>query len=114
MNRLPRSEFTKRVKAQRFAHCEGKCEGCGATLRPGQFDYDHHPKEAVEGGDNSFENCRVVCKTCHKAKTKKRAPRLAKARRQMEKHTGIDKPEGWWKPEGYKLNWRTKRYERAE
>ena len=93
-NRRKRKEFSKAVKVRRFDYCEGKCEGCGAKLRPGQFDYDHD-LEDVEGGDNSFENCRVICKTCHKAKNKERAPHLAKSRRLEEKHIGITKQSGW-------------------
>jgi len=92
-NRRSRSEFSKRTKIQRFDHCGGFCEKCGAKLRPGQFDFDHD-LETVEGGGNSFENCRAICKSCHKVKTKTRAPVLAKSRRIEEKHLGLRKPKG--------------------
>ena len=89
----PRKEFSKAVKVQRFEHCGGTCEMCGCNLRPGQFDY-HHAREAVLDGENAFENCRVLCKTCHKTQTRTRAPVLAKTRRIREKHIGATKPQG--------------------
>lgn len=67
-----RQEFGDRVKRARWEHCDGKCEGegCGADLTiPGtRIEYDHHVA-CKDDGDNSFENCRVLCKWCHAAKT---------------------------------------------
>ena len=89
-----RKEFSKALKARRFEHCGGKCEMCGTKLRPAQFDY-HHVREAALLGDNLWENCLVVCKSCHKVLTKTRAPILAKVKRVYEKHVGIKKSTGW-------------------
>ena len=91
-----RKEFSKATKARRFEHCEGLCEMCGAKLRPAQFDY-HHVREAALLGDKLFENCLVVCKSCHKVLTKTRAPVLAKVKRIFERHANIKKPKGWQK-----------------
>lgn len=67
-----RQEFTVATMKARWAHCEGMCEGggCGADLTaPGtRIEYDHDTA-CRDGGDNSFENCRVLCKHCHNAKT---------------------------------------------
>ena len=91
-----RKEFSKATKARRFEHCEGLCEMCGAKLHVPQFDYHHACEDMLDGG-NAFENCRVICKTCHKVQTKSRAPVLAKVKRVFEKHVGIKKATGWQK-----------------
>lgn len=85
-----RLEFTRKTKALRFQHCKGLCEGCGVRLMPGKFEYDHD-KEAADEGDNSFENCRVLCDSCHKPKTKAFIQRIRKADRQRDKNIGAFK-----------------------
>lgn len=78
-----RREFPARVKAQAFERAAGRCEGkdCGARLAVGKFEYDHDIACEL-GGDNSFENCVVLCWVCHKQKTGKRdMPLIAKGRR---------------------------------
>jgi 5-methylcytosine-specific restriction protein A len=83
-----RAEFDRKTKAAAFARAKGCCENCGAKLSPGNTEY-HHEIEAAEGGDNSLKNCRVLCKTCHGVVTRKVSiPRVAKIRRQRDKHTG--------------------------
>lgn len=82
-----RLEFSRKTKAKRFAFCNGRCENCSAYLVPGKFQYDHD-KEAADGGDNSFENCRVLCDNCHKPKTKQFVVRIRKADRQRDKNSG--------------------------
>lgn len=62
-----RHEFTRKTKAARALHAKGLCEYCG--LKPkGRPEYDHF-REANDGGGNSFENCRHVCRECHAVKT---------------------------------------------
>lgn len=67
-----RQEFSVATKLARWEHSGGKCEGkdCGADLTvPGsRIEYDHDTA-CKDGGDNSFGNCRVLCKFCHNAKT---------------------------------------------
>lgn len=85
---MSRLEFSRKTKAARFAHCGGKCEGCGAKLRDGRFAYDHHVPTGWLGGDNSFENCRVLCtghRSCHQAKTDREAGQKAKSNRVRDK-----------------------------
>ena len=50
-------------------------------IGPGNVEY-HHEKESVDGGDNSFENCRAVCIACHKILTAIFQKAKAKAERQ--------------------------------
>lgn len=87
-----RLEFSRKTRARRFEHCKGKCEGCGVKLVPGKFDY-HHEKEAEDGGDNSFENCRVLCDNCHAPLTKAFIRRIRKADRQRDRNIGALKPK---------------------
>lgn len=82
-----RLEFDRKTKQRRFAYCGGYCEGCGAKLMPGHFQYDHD-KEANDSGDNSFENCRCLCTACHKLKTKKYIQETRKAERVRDRHIG--------------------------
>lgn len=87
-----RREFPKKVKQQRWEHCNGKCEGsCGRVLRTGHIHYDHDIPDAM-GGEPTFENCRVLCTECHGAKTGQRdIPTIAKSNRVRDRHLGIRK-----------------------
>lgn len=87
---MMRLEFTRKTKASRFLHCGGKCEMCGVRLVPGKIEY-HHYREANDGGDNSFENCRVVCVACHKPLTKHYTRELRKAERIRDRNIGAFK-----------------------
>ena len=59
----------------------------------GRPEYDHHIPDGL-GGDNSFENCRVLNKSCHARKTHKSGgdnAMMSKADRLREKHAGVRK-----------------------
>ncbi len=92
-----RTEFSAKVKDQRYQMCEGFCERCGAALRAGHIEF-HHEIEAELGGKNEVGNCRCLCRACHGLITSKRAPVLAKVRRARRKHLGIRKPSKWGIP----------------
>lgn len=86
-----REEFSKKVKIEAFARCKGRCEACGALLRPRGFDYDHDKPAAFEGRA-VVENCRVLCKPCHGQKTYGRdIPAIAKSNRIRAHRAGIRK-----------------------
>jgi 5-methylcytosine-specific restriction protein A len=86
---MKRDEFTKRTRLEAFTRSGGKCEACGALLRPGGFAYDHD-KPAAFGGDASLDNCRVLCNGCHGEKTfRTDIPRIAKSNRVRAKQAGI-------------------------
>lgn len=87
-----RREFSNYTKAQAAIRANGKCEGCTARLLTGGYHYDHRVPDAM-GGDNSADNCQVLCKACHGAKTTKEdVPRIAKAKRRERARFGIKKP----------------------
>ena len=100
-----RSEFSRKTKAEAFARANGKCEGCGVKIRPGNGpEYDHRIPDAV-GGGNSLSNCVVLCFNCHGAKTQKAdVPEIARTKRIRDKHTGaLSKRsgfKGWRKFDG--------------
>lgn len=92
---MSRREFSRSTKVARFKFANGRCEECGIKLQPGRIHYDHHDPDAMTG-DNSFENCRVLCGgpgSCHEAKTKVDVARIAKAKRNEARFIGAEAPK---------------------
>lgn len=104
---MPRSEFTAKTKRLALARAgngdpmQARCEAVGAVygheaghrcnwpLAKG-VEFDHYPRRAADGGDNSLENCAAVCPTCHAWKTAHfDTPMAAKGKRVSDKHLGI-------------------------
>lgn len=52
----------------RFERAGGRCEMCGIGLQPAEWDCDHLV-DVKNGGTNSLDNLRVLCRPCHKRKT---------------------------------------------
>lgn len=53
----------------RFERVRGLCEVCGAgPLKSGEWESDH-VVELRDGGTNTFDNLRILCKPCHKTRT---------------------------------------------
>ena len=92
---MSRKEFTKATKKARYEHCRRvdgvpHCEYCGGTFSASNPPEYHHHKEAESGGDNSFENCRVIgAKCCHVKETGKFKTACAKADRIRDDHRGV-------------------------
>lgn len=85
MTRSHKDEFSKATKLAAWQRSKGRCEcGCGVKIIPGDGpEYDHRIEVAL-GGDNTVENCVVMRKRCHDAKTRKRRPAIDKTRRTIE------------------------------
>ena len=86
-----RREFTSKIKAAAFLRANGCCEECasGVKLRTGDIFYDHRIPDAL-GGEPTLDNCQVLCRGHHDAKTRTEdVPRIAKAKRVRNKHIGI-------------------------
>ena len=86
-----RTEFSKKVKVNAALRANGRCEECGRRLLYGEAEYDHIIADAL-GGQAAIENCSVVCRGCHAAKTKKDVTRIAKSKRNFCHASGIRKP----------------------
>lgn len=109
-----RQEFSRRTRRDAIKRADGRCEGvgmryglpdgkrCEAPLVGPEFDHD---RTCEEGGDNSLENCVVLCKPCHRFKSATDIGRIRKADRVRDKigskagawkrpHRGLRKPEG--------------------
>lgn len=82
-----RRNFSRKVKAQAWERCQGRCEDCGAKLYPGKLIYDHDNPDAL-GGEPTLENCKVRCDSCDAPKTKKDQARIAKMKRVRDKYSG--------------------------
>lgn len=80
-----RQEFSRRTKLDAWTRAEGHCEKCAIKILAGA-EYDHDIPDQL-GGDNSLENCVVLCPKCHRKKTSTEdVPRIAKAKRQEAMH----------------------------
>lgn len=91
-----RQEFTKKTKLAAWTRCLGRCEKCTAKLMTGYIEYDHDLSDAL-GGSNDLDNCIVLCRGCHRAKTDKiDIPVIAKSNRVRDKHFGIKTKKYKW------------------
>lgn len=71
----------------------GKCEACGAPLKPGGFELDHIIPASL-GGKPDAANAMCMCRACHVAKSGQDIKRVRKADRQRDKSSGAIKPKG--------------------
>ncbi|SEI14536.1 HNH endonuclease [Methylobacterium sp. 275MFSha3.1] len=95
---MTRREFSKPVQRAALARADGRCEGvstngsrCPCTLQVGRFHYDHIIPAALTE-DASLENCQVLCRPCHAAKTVLDISVIARVRRQRDRHAGVIDP----------------------
>lgn len=89
---MSRREFPAKVKIAAYDRANGNCENCTRELRTGDVHFDHRIPDAL-GGEPTLENCAVLCRSCHGAKTTKDdVPAIAKSKRVRRRHIGIKKP----------------------
>lgn len=89
---MSRREFDRKTKAAAFLRADGHCEKCRARLQTGRFHYDHVIPDAL-GGEPVLSNCEVLCEACHGEKTASGdVPRIAKMKRQRDRHIGALTP----------------------
>lgn len=115
---MARKEFTAKTKAAVRERSGGFCEAEGCDRPAAEID---HIVECWEGGDNSLENAKDLCRECHLAKTNhskglkawgnrfkvvKGRPKSGKIKSQ-----GFGKSRGFAKkPDGYKHNWGKRKF----
>lgn len=97
-----RNEFPRAVKVAAWQRAKGRCEAvimgnsdlmtCDKKLFPGDIFYDHRIADGL-GGKPVLENCQVLCKAHHDAKTFTcDVPKIAKTKRNYANHIGAKKP----------------------
>lgn len=98
---MARHEFTRETRREALKRSGNKCEAsglrygldegqlCNCSLSVGVI-FDHDVPDQL-GGDNSLENCRVVCVTCNKFKTLGDIRQIRKSDRQRDKASAAAK-----------------------
>lgn len=79
-----RREFSPKVMVAAFERAKNHCEGCGARLVVGKFQYDHIIADAL-GGEPTLDNCQVLCSACHDPKSRTDTTKAAKVKRTTRK-----------------------------
>ena len=92
---MARREFSRAVLRAALARADGRCEGrlsddsrCTCNLQVGHFHYDHIIPAALTD-DAALENCQVLCRPCHAAKTVTDVRVIARVNRVRDRHAGI-------------------------
>jgi len=62
-----RPEFPSDIKKKIIARSGNRCERCDIDFDEGFTGEFHHIIPAVFGGDNSINNCSLLCRNCHRA-----------------------------------------------
>lgn len=91
---MSRREFSAKVKVAAFERANGCCEMCqtGKRLMAHDVRYDHIVADGI-GGEPTLDNCMVLCRNHHDAKTfGSDVPRIAKTKRMKRKAAGVKKP----------------------
>jgi 5-methylcytosine-specific restriction protein A len=97
---MPRREFSRKIRTAAIERAGGKCQQCGAALKPGEAEVDHIlPSEL--GGEPVLANAQCLCRVCHAAKTANDVRRMRKADRQRDKANGAIRPAGKIQSRGF-------------
>jgi len=104
---MPRQNFSLKTIKERLAYCGWQCEGkledgsrCLTTVSKGRFQCDHHLADNL-GGKPVFENARILCIPCHKAKTAQDMKIIAKSKRVEAKELRVIRPKGQIRSPGF-------------
>ena len=66
MTKKKRPEFPVSVKIKAMERSGNRCERCGIDFDEGFTGEFHHVIPVVFGGDNSIDNCSLLCRNCHR------------------------------------------------
>lgn len=83
---MTRMEFPVSVKKAAAARANGFCDICKLPIQ-GRPEFDHILPDGL-GGKPEQSNCAVLCRKCHRAKTKRDNARMSKADRIKSKNNG--------------------------
>lgn len=78
-----------RVRQRVHFYFGGNCAVCTRPAIPSELD---HITPLILGGEHRETNLQLLCKPCHKAKTKLDVKLKAKVSRVRSKHIGLKKP----------------------
>ena len=90
---MSRDEFPVKVRKAAYERSGGKCEECGQPFgkHPKTWpEYDHILPDFLDG-KNDLENCKVLCRACHQAKTRQDMKPIAKVRREDRKRKRLER-----------------------
>ena len=104
-----RPTFSTSFRLNLFLKRKGTCAACSQKIEAGKaWDIDHILPLAL-GGTNERENLQILCKPCHRAKTKKAdIPRIAKTKRLKAHHLGARAPSNRPIPGSRRSPWKRK------
>lgn len=84
-----RKRLSARDREKLYDEHKGICHLCGGVIDPDQGFEVSHPIPLAAGGDDVPSNRAPAHKRCHRRQTSEiDAPRIAKTRRQRQKHIG--------------------------
>lgn len=113
----PRVRLTEQQRAKLFLEAEGKCAVCTRRIVAEVWHADH--ATALEnGGSNEWSNLRVICKNCHKPKTRDDHGQASRTRDKAVAHVVPGayrtKSSRFRKPPGTRWDWAKGRLVRDE
>lgn len=65
--RQKKHEFPSDVKLKVMERSGNRCERCGIDFNEDYTGEFHHIIRPIYGGDNSINNCTLLCRNCHHA-----------------------------------------------
>ena len=113
----PRREFSAATRRAAWQRANGRCEGlvradtgiaddptapydylpalkrCNSPIDLGEFHYDHIDPDWFSK-DDELSNCQLLCRECHRRKTRKDIRNIAKSKRLRDKQIKARKPKG--------------------
>jgi 5-methylcytosine-specific restriction endonuclease McrA len=88
----PRRRLAARARLALFLKARGRCAACHLAIHAGQTWHVDHVRPLSLGGDDGPDNLQVLCRACHREKTRRDIARMAKAIRQQVRHHRADRP----------------------
>ena len=113
----PRIRITEQQVAKLFLERHGCCRECGRKLTARDQYIVEHVIALENGGTNDFENLGITCSWCKPIKDARDHAQAGKQRRTASKHfisRSMRKKSALSKKDGYRYDWKQKRYVREE
>jgi 5-methylcytosine-specific restriction protein A len=85
---MSRKRLSPRVRLTLFLSAAGRCQACGIRIDAGRAWHLDHVIPLSLGGADATSNLQVLCRACHRDKTRRDSAALAKAIRRQVAHRG--------------------------